>query len=75
MKSLAVVGFLILSSALSAQDAMLAGIILPVQLNSSLKSNRAEAMRSPVSAPTPVAHPLLTSSHVLIALSHSLAIL
>lgn len=41
MKSLAVVGFLILSSALSAQDAMLAGTILPVQLNSSLKSNRA----------------------------------
>jgi hypothetical protein len=41
MKSLAVLSFLILSSALSAQDAVPAGTILPVQLNSSLKSNRA----------------------------------
>ena len=41
MKSLAVVGFLILSSALPAQDAIPAGTILPVQLNASLKSNRA----------------------------------
>ena len=41
MKSLAVTGFLILSSALSAQNAIPAGTILPVQLNSSLKSNRA----------------------------------
>ena len=40
MKSLAVLSFLILSSALSAQDAIPAGTILPVQLNSSLKSNR-----------------------------------
>ena len=41
MKSLVVLGFLMLSSALSAQDAIPAGTILPVQLNSSLKSNRA----------------------------------
>jgi hypothetical protein len=41
MKSLAVLSIVILSSALSAQDAIPAGTILPVQLNSSLKSNRA----------------------------------